>query len=614
MAGRAASRAGFTLMEIVVAVGAVALVAVGLASIFDTVGKTVSGGKRVSNLNTYAGLLEKQMRSDFEAMSRDGFLVIRNQWVDNLQGGVGDGLFGEPSSNSPVGTTDTVPVSPDATTARPRRIDEILFFVNGQFTSARQPLWSGAQATSNVAEVYYGHGQMTPKLQTQGAAPFDHYWKRVPNPQDRNVGAPGQELRLGIPPSVGQPADSNPNYYAGNWTLLRHLTLLAKPGMADSSPVPLGIPILGVNSTPANHRFFRDQPTQIALQPAATSIFRSVATNYPNLNGDAPLRSSTTEGFTNPVFGSGIIDIATCDLSDIRGIVTGGARFNSQVALYPSDVTGNDLPLVPLRTFSPESVFLNNQFRNVRPSTFGDLDFMQAWMSNAFPTESRNKQTRVAANDFVPDGPDANNMGTRMRYEPESTDLLASTTLASTDLEKAEARADQLMLSRTGIVPHCSEFIVEWSFGNTEQNGQVIWHGLNRHDSNGALVAHPSPWDANDQFAEYEPRAGNYVNNTTGALSPVVHPVTDRLIYGYSPISAASGSPTEACLTGYFGWTDPTFDPTASVPNGTHYEGSGTLPWAWPRLIRVTVTLSDPQEPAIESTFQYIFSTPEPKH
>src|SRR5262252_2906544 len=76
------SRRGFTLMEIVVAVGAVALVAVGLASIFDTVGKTVTGGKRASNLNTYAGLLEAQLRADFAAMTRDGFLVIRQQWVD----------------------------------------------------------------------------------------------------------------------------------------------------------------------------------------------------------------------------------------------------------------------------------------------------------------------------------------------------------------------------------------------------------------------------------------------------------------------------------------------------------------------------------------------------
>jgi hypothetical protein len=34
------------------------------------------------------------------------------------------------------------------------------------------------------------------------------------------------------------------------------------------------------------------------------------------------------------------------------------------------------------------------------------------------------------------------------------------------------------------------------------------------------------------------------------------------------------------------------------------------IPWAWPKMIRVTMTLSDAQEPSIESTFQFVFSVP----
>src|SRR4051812_43692171 len=89
-----AGNTGFTLIEIVVAVGAVALVAVGLASIFDSVGKTVTGGRRLSVLNTYGSLIESQMRRDFEAMTRDGFLVIRQQWVDS--GATPDGVITDP--------------------------------------------------------------------------------------------------------------------------------------------------------------------------------------------------------------------------------------------------------------------------------------------------------------------------------------------------------------------------------------------------------------------------------------------------------------------------------------------------------------------------------------
>jgi hypothetical protein len=70
-----------------------------------------------------------------------------------------------------------------------------------------------------------------------------------------------------------------------------------------------------------------------------------------------------------------------------------------------------------------------------------------------------------------------------VRYEPESTDLLASMQLPAnaSDLQKlqaAEARADQLMLSGSTLVPHCSEFIVEWSFGQVDDKGQTIWFGL----------------------------------------------------------------------------------------------------------------------------------------
>ena len=76
-----AAGSGFTLMEMLVAVAAVAVVSVGLAAIFDSVGKTVSGGKRVSLLNTYAGLMESRLRRDFDHMTREGFLTIRQQWV-----------------------------------------------------------------------------------------------------------------------------------------------------------------------------------------------------------------------------------------------------------------------------------------------------------------------------------------------------------------------------------------------------------------------------------------------------------------------------------------------------------------------------------------------------
>jgi prepilin-type N-terminal cleavage/methylation domain-containing protein len=83
------TRRGFTLLEILVALGAVVVVAVGLASIFRSVGETVSAGRRLSRINQVSKLLEQQLRSDFGRMTRDGFLAIRQGYADRN----GNGTF-----------------------------------------------------------------------------------------------------------------------------------------------------------------------------------------------------------------------------------------------------------------------------------------------------------------------------------------------------------------------------------------------------------------------------------------------------------------------------------------------------------------------------------------
>ncbi|NRA58903.1 MAG: hypothetical protein HRU13_12385, partial [Phycisphaerales bacterium] len=87
-----------------VAIGAVAFVAVGIASIFASVGDTVSQGRSVSAITQYAAVLERQMREDFANMTRDGYLIIRHE----------DANEGNP-----------VPLFPGQINARERRIDEI---------------------------------------------------------------------------------------------------------------------------------------------------------------------------------------------------------------------------------------------------------------------------------------------------------------------------------------------------------------------------------------------------------------------------------------------------------------------------------------------------------
>jgi hypothetical protein len=614
-------RRGFTLMEIVVAVGAVALVSVGIASIFDTVGKTVIGGKRISNLNTYAGLLESQMRADFEAMSRDGFMVVRQQYVDTD----GDGKYNAAADRVPVSAMDVTP--------RGRRIDEVLFFINGRFTSAREPLFPGVQANSKQAMVWYGHGQTSPWLnETDHSAdpdPMHPGFHKLPiNPAqvvaNRNDSV---ATRLGVL-AAGQLADANPNYYAGDWTLLRHLTLLCKPTGVDEAVVPPGASVFGVNSSDprpgprSGHAIVADRETQISLQPAASSVFRSLQWYYPDPQfiPQNTLRTQADGSFSTPFLASGAVDVAATDLNEVRGLVTTGAKQFGAPLTYPSEIAAPlRFQLVTQRTFFPVSETSSNNYRFARPlpANYNDLDHMHAWMQDAMPTDSRNDVTRAAGNDIPPDPDDVGVLGTRVRYEPQATDLLpamqlpkAVTTPTNADyLRLAEYRADQLMLTRGILVPHCSEFIVEWSFGQLDVNGDVVWHGPDRAVAGGPTV-HPYPRDTQNLDRSQLTVVGQLVNTSNGQISPAFHPATDRLIYGFTPKG------DEACLTSYFGWTDPTYVQPTATPPGTAWLNQTpppTMTWPWPKLVRVTITLSDPQDPTIESTFQYVFHTPDAK-
>src|SRR4051812_38850110 len=119
--GLAGKARAFTLVEMVVAVGAVALVAVGLASIFDAVGKTVTGGKRLSVLNPSAPLADPRPRRAFKPMSRDGSLVTPQQYVARDADGKPAPAAAVPA---PATNPDAVPLPPEqqAVEWRTRRV------------------------------------------------------------------------------------------------------------------------------------------------------------------------------------------------------------------------------------------------------------------------------------------------------------------------------------------------------------------------------------------------------------------------------------------------------------------------------------------------------------
>jgi type II secretory pathway pseudopilin PulG len=561
-------RSAFTLLETIVSVGAVAIVAVGLAAIFSAVGKTVAGGQRLSTLNQYSALLEERLRDDMDRMTREGFLVIRQQWVDVN----GDGVI-DPA-------VDRVPLSQEDTAARARRVDEIMFFAEGRFQTARPSMHPGVVAESDAARIYYGHGQpRRVPVVAPGSEDSELYFR--PALSDRNNDA---LARLGIQDS------SNPSRFAGNWTLIRHQTLLVEPSVAPQPPIS-GL-VFGFDPNTAGGRLvLSNKDGQIALQPAAGSLFRSLARRFPD-NSLITAGAFLYPDFERPAFNSGIVDIACSDLAELRTFVM----------LYPgapntitttTDVAGG---------FSAGRIFARTPLTQVAarplPGAAASIDLMHAWMDDAMPSQSA-----PAGSDLTDyrGAPGVDPAATRLRTEVAGPDLLRVVSGAATGdaREQAFRRADQLALASAGLLPRCSEFIVEWSFGNTFANGQTIWHGLERReDSDGNGVINLA-----DQVVAFPfiPDTGSATDRTrvrTRVAGSTFHDLTERVIYGYTPTA------TQSSLTSYFGYVDPTYAPaTASQPKA--------LPCPWPRMIRVTVTLSDAIDPTIESTFQYVFRTPE---
>ncbi len=567
------TRSAFTLLETIVSVGAVAIIAVGLAAIFSAVGKTVAGGQRLSTLNQYSALLEVRLREDMDRMSRDGFLVIRQQWADPNN----NGQF-EPA-------IDRIPLSAEDTGARPRRIDELMFFAEGRFQTSRPAMHPGVVAEADAARIYYGHGQPRRLPTTAGNEDNEPYFR--PLLSDRNNDALAR---------LGNPDPSNPNRFAGNWTLIRHQTLLVEPSTAPQPPITSTVFTFDPN-TPAGRLILSNKDGQIALQPAAGSLFRSMARRFPD---DALLSIADAAflhpDFVRPAFNSGIVDIACSDLSELRSYVLLARVAPSAVtSTMDLDAIFNPGPTPPAGSIAATP---SGAAPFVRPPVTApeSIDLMHAWMDDAWPTQSAPGASDLfdyrSAVLFDP-------AATRLRTEVAGPDLLRvvsnSVTPPLDARELAFRRADQLALASSGLLPRCSEFIVEWSFGNTI-GGSTIWHGLERRedsDGNGIINAADaiaaSPFTP-DTTANDPRRVRTRINSST------FHDLTERVIYGYTPTA------TQSSLTSYFGYVDPTF---------TDAGLSQAVVCPWPRMIRITVTLSDAVDPTIESTFQFVFRTPQ---
>lgn len=519
-------RRAFTLVEVLVAIGAVALLAVGIAQIFSVIGKTVGAGRRLSNLTTFANVLERRLRADVESITRDGFIVVRH---DVAAGGA------------------AIALSPTDASPRRRRVDELQFFATGQFTSQREPVQPGRNARSSVARIYYGHGLQRDPNATDYTQPVAL--------NDDNRAARG----FGVAPTGGA---RNPNRYAADWILLRHVMLMQPPSTAVPDKTAPG----GVNANEL------DSVTQVGMQPAVPDIFRARAAT-------ARAASNTIRGNVRPNPASGVIDVAAMDLAKVRAVVL-GAEKNA-----PYDIT--------------------NGFPVSGETRFDALGRMQDWMRNSLPADSDN--------------------GRRMRCEPAPPNLLGIGWANPQDYEKS----DQAMLSASNFLARCSEFIVEWSFGQVQSDpgsadvGRVLWYGLQRQvdaDGDGASDYLVRPY--------LDPASPLYLQVGVARNGGAFSWAANRALIN----ARVNGTSVNDPIYSFFGFADPLWTPpttgsyfnppqsslTTDVNRDGQYDPVAgdallfpdTVPWAWPKMLRITVSIADQEDPNVEQTFQFIFSLP----
>lgn len=126
---RSCRRGGFTLAELMVSVGVLALMLVMVGMIFSTA--TEASGKATATQDIFANIrvLERQLRKDLKGVKDDATMAIWHQLVD---------------------------VDPDPTVQDYVRADRLVFFATGNFNTINQVDGTGELISSSTARIFYG--------------------------------------------------------------------------------------------------------------------------------------------------------------------------------------------------------------------------------------------------------------------------------------------------------------------------------------------------------------------------------------------------------------------------------------------------------------------------
>lgn len=632
VAGQPRNRAGFTLAELLVAVGAVLLLSIGIGQIFKQVSKLVGTGSAVAELDQYARAIERQLRDDFAALARtpsdQTFLAIRGRRLGDIDrsgsiGGTGERniYLSRDDAEAELRGGVTNPYGVGGRGVSPR-IDEIMFLaIGGQegFPSSERGKDNEEMlVTAPVSRIYYGHGlRPAPPVLEDGTTPYD-----TSRPLGDTAGGPRNlPIRSVLPDGIsGTNADwgdafgleNTRNQYAGDFFLLRQSMLLYGGLSAGFSGNNVPEPLIGRSREYAP--FIRDMET--------------VQRVYGNTDLDVPPGGPTPPNNARVsiprLVRQGRTDICGQNLEDVRRWLEGMGPFDSSNAnaVY-ADATAFDggrwnEPNLTDPTFAQNQGYGNNNYIDrplwirQKPGDNGGSPLPATVLFNNL----KSLQSAIAG------------CFTRMLAESEPAPIVREEIVSGGQL--LADPADSLMDIHATLASRCSSFEVAWSDGTTWRGkdgsgnasqqlridldgdnkpevtynlGDIIWfdYDFPRHlledNAFGGAYYRPSGGSQPEILSESTLYFnGAFRNNQQwgrrGRLNTL--PNNNTFVAKYDT-KACGGADTEyLALWGFR-------EPTTSGEYGS--------PWVKPRLVRIRMTLHDSQlRIAGGRQYEFIFS------
>jgi len=217
----------FTLVEALIAVTILLVIILFTGKIFSSASRVAGLGGASADIMSEATVIERQMREDFEQLSRDGFFILQCNAVRND--------INDPTRSSGTpGTDSRFWLDPNRAADAYIRDDRMVFFMQGQsqqqvhrYDPGTGAIGDNRKAQAAASRVYWGHGYQLGNY----AAPDQDL--------DGSPAFPNQDY---FPPwSIGNngtiellnPAQTIDNFntpIAPQWTLARQNILLADDG------------------------------------------------------------------------------------------------------------------------------------------------------------------------------------------------------------------------------------------------------------------------------------------------------------------------------------------------------------------------------------------------